>query len=255
MLRVLSFAFVILLGSLPAAADQIIVFAASSLKSALDPVVAAWSAETGNVAAVSYGSSSALAKQIEQGAPADVFISAAANWMDVLDKEGLLKAGTRFDLWGNYLSIIAHDPMEIPFALDQSTDLAGLIGSEKLAMAFVDSVPAGQYGKEALINLGLWTSVEAQVVQTADVRAAVTLVASGEAAYGVVFTTDAIGAKSAGLAIEVARFPENSHAPIIYPGAVVLTASSASAQSLLDFLKGSPSDQIFSSQGFVILKR
>lgn len=255
MLRAFSFIVAILLGAQVAAADQIVVFAASSLKSALDPVVAAWGAETGNTAAVSYGSSSALAKQIEQGAPADVFLSAAENWMDVLDKGGLLQAGTRFDLWGNSLSIIAHDPMAVPFSLDQSTDLAGLLGSEKLAMAFVDSVPVGQYGKEALTNLGLWTSVEAQIVQTADARAAVALVASGEAAYGVVFATDAMGAESAGQAIEIARFPESSHSPILYPGAVIATASGDSAQSFLAFLKGGKADRIFSAQGFVILKR
>lgn len=255
MFRVLSAAFIILLGALPAAADQIVVFAASSLKAALDPAVAAWGAKTGNTAAVSYGSSSALAKQIQQGAPADVFLSAAQSWMDVLDKDGQLMSGTRFDLWGNSLSIIAHDQMTVPFVLDKSTDLIGLIGVEKLAMAFVDSVPAGQYGKEALTSLGLWTSIEAQVVQTADARAAVTLVASGEAGYGIVFTTDATSAEAAGQAIEVARFPEESHAPIVYPGAVVLAASSDSAQSLLDFLKSSQSDHIFSTHGFVILQR
>jgi molybdate transport system substrate-binding protein len=236
-------------------AESIVVFAASSLKNALDPAMAEWSARTGNVAAISYGSSATLAKQIEQGAPADVFLSAAQNWMDELETSGQVAAGTRVDLWGNGLSVIAHDPMAIPFAMDQSTDLAGIVGDQKLAMGLVASVPVGQYGKEALVRLGQWERVKAQVVQTEDARATLGLVASGEAAYGIVYTTDAVAAEAAGQAIEVSRFPEDSHKPIVYPGALVAGSTKPEAADLLAFLHSGPARDIFAAQGFVILAK
>ena len=236
-------------------AETVVVFAAASLKPALDPVATIWGEATGNTAVISYGGSAALAKQIEQGAPAEVFLSAAKNWMDVLQEAGLLADGTRVDLWGNALAVVGYDPMTIPFAMTEDTDLAGIIGAEKLAMGLVDSVPVGQYGKEALVTLGLWDSVAPQVVQTEDARATLALVATGEAAFGIVYATDAKAAESAGQAIEVSRFPESSHRPIVYPGAVVAGANKPEAAAFLGFLQSRQASEVFAAQGFVILTR
>lgn len=243
--------------SLPGAAisAEVVVFAASSLKPALDPVASLWQAETGNSVVISYGGTSALARQIEQGAPADVFLSAAVTWMDALDQGGLLQPGSRTDLWGNSLSVIAHDTMTIPFAMDPSTDLAAIIGDEKLAMALVDAVPVGQYGKEALIAYGQWDLVAPQVVQTEDARATLALVASGEAGFGIVYATDAKAAEAQGLAVEVSRFPDDSHTPILYPGAVLQGAVGPEAGAFLTFLHSSAASEVFAAQGFVVLQQ
>ena len=238
-----------------ALAGDIVVFAASSLKPALDPVAAEWAQATGNVARISYGSSSSLAKQVEEGAPADVYLSAAVGWMDYLQDRDLIVAGTRVDLWGNALSLIAHDLLATPFALRADMDLAARLGDEKLAMAMVDQVPVGQYGKAALQALGQWDGVAGQVVQTQDARATVALVATGEAAFGVVYATDARAAEAAGQGIEVARFPDDSHAPIIYPGAMVAQSGKAEADDFLGFLASQAASDIFAAQGYVILPR
>ena len=248
-----------------ALAEDIVVFAAASLKPALEPVAAEWGLQTGNEVRISFGSSSSLAQQIEQGAPADVFLSAAVNWMDYLQDKDLIVAGSRVDLWGNSLSLLAHDPMTVPFAMTADTDLAGILGDEKLAMALVDQVPVGVYGKAALQALGQWAAVEGQVVQTQDARAVVALVAAGEAGFGVVYATDARAAEAAGQGVEVARFPDDSHAPIIYPGARVLGsgvtgsgvsgAGTAAADDFLAYLAAPAVSQIFAAQGYVILPR
>lgn len=238
-----------------ALAGEIVVFAASSLKPALDPVAAEWAQATGNVARISYGSSSSLAKQVEEGAPADVYLSAAVGWMDYLQDRDLIVAGTRVDLWGNALSLIAHDLRAAPFAMSAEVDLAARLGGEKLAMAMVDQVPVGQYGKAALMALGQWDAVVGQVVQTQDARAVVALVATGEAGFGVVYATDAQAAKAARQGIEVARFPDDSHAPIIYPGARVAQSGKAEADDFLGFLTSQAASEIFAAQGYVILPR
>jgi molybdate transport system substrate-binding protein len=255
MIRLLQAA--LLMTALPAMAmaNDLIVFAASSLKPALDPVAQAWQTETGHRVVVSYGGSSALAKQIEQGAPADLFLSAAVNWMDAVDQAGLLQPGTRVDLWGNALSVIAHDPTILPFAMEPGTDLAAIVGAEKLAMALVDAVPVGQYGKEALIRLGQWDSVAPQVVQTQDASATLALVASGEAAFGIVYATDAKAAEATGQAIEISRFPADSHTPIIYPGAVVAGSDGPEAVAFLTFLQRPSASAVFLGQGFVVLSQ
>ena len=250
----LAFTALIALGTpIFAQAETITVFAAASLKGPLDPAAAAWTQATGTAVTISYGGSSALAKQIEAGAPADVFLSAAVNWMDRLDQDKLIAADTRVNLWGNSLVIVAHDPKATAFMLDATTDLAAMLGSEKLAMALVDAVPAGQYGKQALTSLGLWDSVEPAVVQTEDVRAALALVATGEAAFGVVYATDAKAAAAAGQGVTVATFPADSHKPVIYPGAVVATSSKPEARDFLTFLASKPAADIFAAQGFLLL--
>ncbi len=236
-----------------AGAETITVFAASSLKAALDPVAAAWKAETGNSAVMSYGSSGTLAKQIEAGAPADVFVSAAVNWMDAVD--GLMVPGSRRDLFGNGLSIIAHDAGAVPFGVDGSMDLGARIGTDRLAIANVQSAPAGQYGKEALTALGQWEGVAPKLVQTADDAGTVALVSAGEVGFGLVYTTDAVAAEAEGRGVEVSRLPADSHRPIVYPGAVVAGSGKAEAGAFLDYLTGPAAREIFAAQGFVILSQ
>jgi len=173
------------------AAEPVKVFAAASLKDALDQAIKSWQARTGKQATASYAASSALAKQIEQGAPADIFMSADLDWMDYLDKKHLIKTDTRKNLLGNELVLVAAAKSGLKLDLKPGADLAGLLGSEKLAMCEVKSVPAGKYGKAALGKLGLWASVEKNVAMSENVRAALAFVARGEAKLGIVYATDA----------------------------------------------------------------
>lgn len=235
-------------------AAEITVFAAASLKDALDPIAVTWQAETGNTVVVSYGGSAALAKQIQQGAPADIFISAAVNWMDTLQSDALIKPQSRVDLLGNSLVLVAHGSDATPVTLAADLDLAALLRGTKLAMGMVDSVPAGQYGKQALTSLGLWTAAEPFVVQSENVRASLALVASGEAAFGIVYGSDAIADDQAGNAVTVvATFPDASHAPIIYPVALTIDAK-PEAQSFVDALQSPAAKDIFQQQGFTPLQ-
>lgn len=229
----------------PALAADITVFAAASLKGPLDQAAQLWEAQTGNRVTLAYGGSSALARQIEEAAPADVFISAAETWMDRLAEGHLIAPDSRRDLFGNSLVLIAADPQARPVPLAPDADLAGLLAGGKLAMALVDSVPAGQYGKEALTALGFWDKVAPEVVQAEDVKAAARLVTSGEAAYGIVYATDATGITV------VATFPEDSHRPILYPGAAVSTKPEARA--FLDFLQTPGAGRLFADAGFRLL--
>ena len=193
----------------PVAADEITVFAAASLKNAMDEVADGFEAAAGHEVTVSYAGSSALARQIELGAPADVFISANPGWMDRLEEAGTVEDGTRIDLLGNRIVLIAHgaaDPVEI----GPRMDLGAMLGEGRLAMALVDAVPAGIYGKAALESLGQWQAVEPRVVQADNVRAALKLVAIGEAPMGVVYATDA--AAEEGVSV-LGVFPEDSHPP------------------------------------------
>ena len=225
LLKLVVAAFASLPLALPvAAAEKVTVFAAASLKNALDAANAAWSKETGNETTVSYAASSALAKQIEAAAPADLFISADLAWMDYVAEKKLIKDGF---------------------------DLSGLVGDGKLAMGAVDSVPAGKYGKAALEKLGVWSSVEGKVAGAESVRAALALVSRGEAPYGIVYQTDA--AADPGVAV-VGTFPEDSHPPIIYPVAILSESKSAAAAAYLDFLKSDKAAPFFTEQGFTILK-
>jgi molybdate transport system substrate-binding protein len=231
-------------------AAEVTVFAAASLKTALDEIVAGWEARTGNEVAVSYAGSSALARQIEQGAPADAFISASLDWMDALEADGHIRPETRRDLLGNALVLVAHGKAA-PVEMARGFDLGGMLGDGHLAMALVDSVPAGVYGKAALTSLGAWEAVAPKVAQVDNVRAALALVAAGEAPFGVVYRTDA--AAEPGVTV-VGTFPDGSHAPIVYPAAV--TAESAdpeAAAALLDDLSGAEARAAFERQGFIVL--
>ncbi|NTJ43220.1 molybdate ABC transporter substrate-binding protein [Agrobacterium larrymoorei] len=233
------------------AQDKVTVFAAASMKNALDAANAEWAKESGNEATASYAASSALAKQIEAGAPADLFISADLAWMDYVAGKKLIRQDTRSNLLGNRLVLVAPADKAKPVEIKQGFDLAALVGDGKLAMGAVDSVPAGKYGKAALEKLGVWSSVESKVAGAESVRAALVLVSRGEAPYGIVYQTDA--AADPGVKI-VGTFPQDSHEPIIYPVAVLTESKSPAAAAYLEFLKSAKAAPFFESQGFTILK-
>jgi molybdate transport system substrate-binding protein len=232
------------------AADDVLVFAAASLREALETIASDWSAERGTNVIVSYAGSSALARQIQQGAPADIFISASIEWMDAVEASGDLREGTRRDLLGNRLVLIAHGADADPVDLIPGFDLAGLLGDERLAMPLVDSVPAGIYGREALTFLGIWDEVAPRVAQTDNVRAALALVAAGEAPYGIVYATDAKAQDNVSV---IAAFSPESHTPIVYPVALLADSRNASATDFLDFLSSDSARAVFEREGFVVL--
>jgi len=236
--------------ALPAAAEEVVVFAAASLKTALDPIAQDFQTATGNTVTISYAGSNALAQQILQGAPADVFISASTEWMDEVEKGGGLAEGTRTDLLGNRLVLVVHDEGAAQVTPAPGFDLAGALGGGKLAMALVDSVPAGQYGKEALTNLGVWEQVEPHVAQADNVRAALALVATGEAPLGIVYATDAAAEPKVHV---VGTFPDDSHAPITYPAALLKNGTDAADRAFFQALSGPEADAVFKEQGFTIL--
>ncbi|MDM8168734.1 molybdate ABC transporter substrate-binding protein [Roseovarius sp.] len=233
----------------PVAADEITVFAAASLKNAMDEVADGFEAAAGHEVTVSYAGSSALARQIELGAPADVFISANPGWMDRLEEAGTVEDGTRIDLLGNRIVLIAHgaaDPVEI----GPRMDLGAMLGEGRLAMALVDAVPAGIYGKAALESLGQWQAVEPRVVQADNVRAALKLVAIGEAPMGVVYATDA--AAEEGVSV-LGVFPEDSHPPIVYPAAAMSGRVGPMVAEFLGYLQSGAAREVFERHGFTVL--
>jgi molybdate transport system substrate-binding protein len=241
--------------STPAAAQgkETVVFAAASLKDALNDINAHWQKDTGKKASISYASSGILAKQIVQGAPADIFISADIANMDLVQKRGLVKAGTRSNLLGNKLVLVAEKDSKIaPIQIAHGFDLAKLLGSGRLAMGDVMSVPAGKYGKAALQSLGVWPSVESKVAQAENVRAALLLVSRGEAPLGVVYATDAAADPNVKV---IGIFPESSHPPIIYPAALTATSRSPDAAAFLAYLKSSKAKPLFEKQGFTVLAK
>ena len=241
--------FVAAIAMAPAGAwaqDAMVIFAAASLKNALDEIAGAWAKETGKPAPrISYAASPALAKQMEQGAPADLFISADTDWMDYVDKKDLIKKDTRVNLLGNKIVLIA--PRD---AAGTGLDLLKQLGDRKLAMANVDAVPAGKYGKAALQKLGLWEGVKDKIAQAENVRAALLLVARGEAPLGIVYSTDAAAEPNVRI---VGEFPADSHPPIIYPAALTKDAKSPDAKAFLDLLKSSKARPAFEKQGFTVL--
>lgn len=236
--------------ALPGQAAEVVVFAAASLRPALDQVASDFEGATGHQVTISYAGSNALARQIIDGAPADIFLSAAENWMDEVEKAGLVTAGTRRDLLGNRLVLVAHGNQAPPVEIGVGFDLVGLLGEGKLAMGLVDAVPAGQYGKAALQSLGLWDSVKANVAQSENTLASLMLVARGEAAYGIVYATDAAASD---LVTVIGTFPAESHPPITYPGALLTGATDAADRAFFDALSQDASDARFAAQGFLVL--
>jgi molybdate transport system substrate-binding protein len=225
-----------------------VVFAAASLKNALDGVNAAWKKESGKEATISYAASSSLAKQIEQGAPANVFISADEDWMDYLAERKLIKPATRFNLLANTLVLIAPKDSTLTATIAPYFPLASLIGDGRLAVANVDSVPAGKYAKAALVKLGVWESVKDKTAPAENVRAALALVSRGETPLGIVYGTDAHSDPKVKM---LATFPETAHPRIIYPAAETTAALSSDTVAFLAFLKSSAARSIFQVEGFV----
>jgi molybdate transport system substrate-binding protein len=234
----------------PAAAEDVVVFAAASLKDGLDAVAADFTAATGHRVTVSYAGSNALAQQIIAGAPADIFISAAVAWMDAVEEAGLVAPGTRTDMLGNTLVLIAHGRDALPVEIGPELDLAALLGDGKLAMALVDAVPAGQYGRAALESLGLWTAVAPSVAQSDNVRAALALVSRGEAPYGIVYASDAVADEDVTV---VGTFPAESHPPIVFPAALLTGAADEADRLFLEALRADAADADFAAQGFTIM--
>ena len=233
------------------AQSNVVVFAAASLKNALDEIAATWSKDTGKPAPkISYAASSALAKQMEQGAPADMFISADLDWMDYVGAKNLIKNDTRFNLLGNKIVIIAPKDSKTANLAIKGDDLAKALAGGRLSMANVDSVPAGKYGKSALEKLGAWNAVKDSIAQAENVRAALLLVARGEAPLGIVYSTDAAAEPNVKI---VATFPEDSHPPIIYPAALTKDSSNTDAKAFLDFLRSAKARASFEKQGFTVL--
>jgi molybdate transport system substrate-binding protein len=230
-----------------AMAADVVVFGAASLKEALDEQARAFGSASGNKVVVSYGASSTLAKQIEAGAPADLFISADQDWMDYLDQRHLLAPGTRLDLLRNTLVLVAPAASRSALRIGPDFALAAALGQEKLAMANPDSVPAGKYGRSALEYLGVWKSVEKQVARAENVRAALALVSRGEAPYGIVYATDALADKGVRI---VDTFPAASHPAIVYPVAITKASRSAAARWLLGYLQSAAARPAWERHGF-----
>jgi molybdate transport system substrate-binding protein len=247
-------AFSILLGSTftPAHAQDktLTVFAAASMKNALDELDAAYTAKTGVKITASYAASSALAKQIEQGAPADVFVSADTDWMDYAIGKKNINVATRTDLLGNSIVLIAAKDAKLDnVTIGQGFDLAKLAGDGKIATGDVKSVPVGKYAKAALEKLGSWTAAESKFAMAESVRAALTLVSRGEAPLGIVYATDA--KIDPGVKI-IGTFPSDSHPAIIYPVAATTTAKTEAAD-YLTFLRSSAAKTVLEKYGFTFL--
>jgi molybdate transport system substrate-binding protein len=230
-----------------ASAAPPLVLAAASLQESLNAAADAW-AKTGHERpTLSFAGSSALARQIAAGAPADLFVSADIPWMDYVEQRKLITPGTRVDLLTNQLVLIAPAGGTRPMPIRRGFPLAIALGRERLAMADPDAVPAGLYGREALTKLGVWNAVSPKVARAENVRAALALVESGETPYGIVYLTDAMASQQVKV---VGTFPEDSHAPIVYPAALLATAKSADAAPFLRFLASRPAKLIFHQYGF-----
>jgi len=238
-------------GSARAAEAPLTVFAAASLKESLDEAAAAYASATGQAVRVSYAASSALARQIGQGAPADVFVSADLDWMDLLQDKGLVDAGTRTGLLGNRLVLIAPAASGAkPLALRKGQDLRPLLGRRgRIALGMVDSVPAGKYAKAAFESLGMWSALEPRVAGVENVRAALMLVARGEAPLGVVYASDA---KAEPRVRVLATFPAGSHPEIVYPAARVAASRHPQAAAFVDWLQQPVARAIFARHGFIL---
>ena len=233
----------------PAHAQDLTVFAAASLKEALDEAAAQFQRANGQKSVISYASSSALAKQIENGAPADVFISADLEWMDYLGKRELINAATRTNLLRNRLVLIAPSDSRLTVEIAPGFPLAKLLGNGRLAVADPDSVPAGKYARAALEKLGVWASVEKKLARGDNVRTALNFVARGETPLGIVYQTDAYADKKVKV---LAMFPADTHLLIVYPAALTAGTRHAAAPAFMAFLKSKAARAAFEKYGFSV---
>ncbi len=234
-----------------AQSKDVVILAAASLKNALDDASAGWSKQTGKATKISYAASSVLAKQIEGGIPADLFISADIPWVDYVAERKLIKPASRFDFLVNEIVLIAGKESKTDLKIAKDFPLRAALGDGRLAMANIDAVPAGKYGKASLESLGVWASVADRVAQAENVRMALTLVSRGEAPLGIVYRTDAAADPNVRI---VGAFPTGSHPPIIYPAALLATSTNPDAEAFVAYLKSPAAKPFFEKQGFTVLK-
>ncbi|BAE51755.1 molybdate ABC transporter substrate-binding protein [Paramagnetospirillum magneticum] len=239
-----------LAAALPAHAEDVVVFAAASLTNALNEIGESFTSRTGHRMIPSYAASSALAKQVEQGGPGQVFASADLQWMDYLAGKKLINPDSRFNLLGNTLVLVAPvDSKQARIELTPKTDIAALAGSGRIATGNPDSVPVGLYFKQAMERAGQWKALETKIAATDSVRAALAFVERGEVPLGVVYATDAAVSKKVKV---VGVFPDTMHDPIIYPFALIAGRESPAAKALLDTIKGPEAKAVFVKYGFKI---
>ncbi len=230
--------------------DRVMVFAAASLRESLTRIAADFEASDGVQVTVSFAASSALAKQIEAGAPADLFFSADTDWMDYLSEKKLIQTDSRKNLLGNTLVLIAPVSKAKPIAIVAGFPIETYLNGGKLSMAATASVPAGKYGRDALTSLGVWGKVSSQVVEADNVRGALAFVARDEAPLGIVYGTDAIADTKVKV---VGTFPANTHDPIVYPVALTAHSKNEAAGRFLTYLSSPQAVAVFEKHGFVIL--
>lgn len=249
--RIVALVLLALFGALPARAQSAapVVLAAASLQEALGEAADAWARQRHPRPVLSFAGSSALARQVEAGAPADLFISADEAWMDHIDQRGLLASGSRRVIAGNRLVLIAPLDSHVTLRIAKGFPLARALGAGRLAMADPAAVPAGRYGRAALEALGVWAVVEPRVVRSENVRAALALVERGEAPLGIVYATDAAASRKVRV---VGVFPASSHPPIRYPAAQLKTAKAKDASAFLAFLGSRQARVILARHGFSV---
>jgi molybdate transport system substrate-binding protein len=236
-----------------AAQDQkpVLFFAAASLQTALNAIAADWEKQTGKKVTYSYGASPALARQLEQGAPADLFASADLDWMDWAEQRKLVKSQTRTSLLGNTLVLITQKDTAVDLKIGPGFALASAVGASRIATADPQSVPVGKYARAALTTLGVWDQVAPRIAGTENVRVALALVARGEAKFGIVYRTDANAEPRVRV---VDTFPTNTHPPIVYPFAVTANSTNPDAAAFLAHLSSPGAVKVFEAEGFMIVK-
>jgi len=239
----------VIAGDARAQPRPVLVFAAASLKTALDAIAEKWRADTAKAATISYAASSTLAKQVDNGAPAELFISADEDWMDYLQRRNLTDPQSRIDLLGNRLVLIAPASTGSSTNIAPGFPLARLLGDGHLAIADPNAVPAGRYAKAALEKLGVWQAVAGRIAAAENVRAALLLVARDEARLGIVYQTDAAAEPAVRI---VATFPPDSHPPIVYPMALT-RAAGPEAPGFATYLRTPAARALFEAQGFTVL--
>lgn len=250
-LLALSFALGAQAQKAPEPAAPLTVFAAASLKEAMDEAGAAWQRRGGQEVRNAYAASSALARQVEQGAPADVFVSADSDWMDWLQQRRLIDTASRRDLLGNTLVLVAPASSKAkPVALRKGTDLLPLLGKDgRIALALTATVPAGKYAKAAFTSLGMWEALQPHAAEAENVRAALLLVSRGEAPLGVVYGSDARADRGVRV---LATFPSASHPPIVYPVARMAASRNPRAADFVRWLASKDAAAIFRKHGFIV---
>jgi molybdate transport system substrate-binding protein len=231
-------------------AQPLTVFAAASLKESLDEAARAYEKQTGTPVRVSYAASSALARQIEQGAPADVFFSADLEWMDYLQQRQKIDPASRRNLLGNQLVLVAPKNSRAQVDLQKPASLSAALGNGRLAIGQIRSVPAGKYARASLEALGAWDGVKSKLAESESVRAALMLVARGETPLGIVYVSDA---KAEPAVRVVAVLPDDSHPPIVYPGAALRDSRHPQAAAFVHWLSSPTARTVFQRRGFTVL--